>query len=202
MLARAFEIPTVVGVEHLMESVVEGDNLVIDGNSGIVYVNPAPEVERDYQVLHQALRRISARADGRGRRAGRHARRPSRPAARQYRALQRYPARAASMAPRASGLLRSEFSFLTYEDFPDENQQIALYNADAAGVRPAPGDDSHARHRRRQVSALHAGAARGESVPRMALDSHLAGDAELFKVQLRAILRAATRYQRDASCSR
>ena len=53
LLARAFEIPTVVGVDHLMESVAEGDNLVIDGNSGIVYVNPAPEVEREYQVLHK-----------------------------------------------------------------------------------------------------------------------------------------------------
>ena len=40
ILARSFEIPTVVGVEHLMESVVENDTLVLDGNSGIVYVNP------------------------------------------------------------------------------------------------------------------------------------------------------------------
>ena len=45
-----FEIPTVVGVEHLMESVGEGDTLVIDGNSGIVYVNPSsPDVEHEYQ---------------------------------------------------------------------------------------------------------------------------------------------------------
>ena len=48
ILARAFEIPTVVGVEHLMESVIEGDPLVIDGNSGIVYVNPSREIEREY----------------------------------------------------------------------------------------------------------------------------------------------------------
>ena len=40
ILARAFEIPTVVGVEHLMESVIEGDQLVLDGNAGVVYVNP------------------------------------------------------------------------------------------------------------------------------------------------------------------
>ena len=51
ILARAFEIPTVVGVEHLMEAVSEGDALVIDGNSGIVYVNPSSEVEREYQLL-------------------------------------------------------------------------------------------------------------------------------------------------------
>ncbi len=44
ILARSFEIPTVVGVEHLMESVVEGDDLVLDGNSGIVYVNPSTDV--------------------------------------------------------------------------------------------------------------------------------------------------------------
>src|SRR5208337_5597535 len=51
ILARAFEIPTVVGVEHLMESVVEGDQLVLDGNSGVVYVNPGAEIERDYVSL-------------------------------------------------------------------------------------------------------------------------------------------------------
>ena len=51
ILARAFEIPTVVGVEHLMESIVEGDQLVLDGNSGVVYVNPSAEIERDYVGL-------------------------------------------------------------------------------------------------------------------------------------------------------
>ena len=36
------------------------------------------------------------------------------------------------------GLLRSEFSFLTYEDFPDETQQLALYSKmlEAIGKRP------------------------------------------------------------------
>src|SRR5207244_4875465 len=51
ILARAFEIPTVVGVEHLMESVTENDHLVLDGNSGLVYVNPGSEIEKDYQGL-------------------------------------------------------------------------------------------------------------------------------------------------------
>ena len=34
--------------------------------------------------------------------------------------------------------MRTEFSFLTYEDFPDENQQIALYTRmlEAVGKRP------------------------------------------------------------------
>ena len=46
ILARSFEIPTVVGVEHMMESVVESDTLVLDGNSGIVYVNPRVPTSR------------------------------------------------------------------------------------------------------------------------------------------------------------
>ena len=46
-----------VGVEHLMEAVIEGDDLVLDGSSGIVYVNPSAEVEREYQL---SIRRYDA----------------------------------------------------------------------------------------------------------------------------------------------
>src|SRR3989441_850339 len=47
ILAKSFEIPTVVGVEHLIETVHEGDQLIVDGNSGVVYVNPATDVSRE-----------------------------------------------------------------------------------------------------------------------------------------------------------
>src|SRR5215468_5301354 len=60
ILARSFEIPTVVGVEHLMESVSEGDDLVLDGNSGILYIKPSVDVQREYDRLsrqYNAFRR-------------------------------------------------------------------------------------------------------------------------------------------------
>jgi len=51
ILAKSFEIPTVVAVENLLESVHQGDSLVVDGNSGVVYVNPSQEITREYDRL-------------------------------------------------------------------------------------------------------------------------------------------------------
>ena len=183
ILARAFEIPTVVGVEHL----------VLDGNSGIVYVNPSAEVEREYQILmkrYDAFRKEllvgldqpTVTRDG-------------------HRVLMlaniALPADvelALRYGAEGIGLLRSEFSFLTYEDFPDENQQLTLYNRilDAAGDRPVTirtldiGADKYPPYLRvpREDNPFL-----GWRSIRISLEL-----ASIFKVQLRAILRAAARH--------
>src|SRR5216683_2360514 len=193
LLARAFEIPTVVGVDHLMESVAEGDNLVLDGNSGIVYVNPAPEVEREYQVLHkryEAFRR-DLMAGGDEPAATRDGNRVELLA---NIALYHDIPMALKYGAEGVGLMRTEFSFLTYEDFPDENQQIALYTRmlEALGKRPVT------------IRTLDIGADKYPPymrVPRednpflgwrsIRISLEMSG---LFKVQLRAILRAAARH--------
>jgi phosphoenolpyruvate-protein phosphotransferase len=92
------------------------------------------------------------------------------------------------------GLLRSEFSFLTYEDFPDEEQQLTLYNRilDEVGRRPVT------------IRTLDIGADKYPPylrVPReenpflgwrsIRISLELPG---IFKVQLRAILRAAAHH--------
>ncbi len=92
------------------------------------------------------------------------------------------------------GLLRSEFSFLTYEDFPDENQQFALYTRmlQAFGKRPVTirtldiGADKYPPYLRvpREENPFL-----GWRSIRISLEMQ-----ELFKVQLRAILRAAARH--------
>jgi phosphotransferase system enzyme I (PtsI) len=51
ILAKSFEIPTVVGVEHLLDHVVEGDEVIVDGNGGVVYRQPGPEVVREYERM-------------------------------------------------------------------------------------------------------------------------------------------------------
>ena len=94
------------------------------------------------------------------------------------------------------GLLRSEFSFLTYEDFPDETQQFALYNQmlESFGKRPVT------------IRTLDIGADKYPPymrVPRednpflgwrsIRISLEMSG---LFKVQLRAILRAAAQARR------
>jgi len=193
LLARAFEIPTVVGVDHLMDSVAEGDNLVLDGNSGIVYVNPAPEVEREYQVLHKrydAFRR-DLMSNGGEPAATRDGNRVQLLA---NIALYHDIPLALKYGAEGVGLLRSEFSFLTYEDFPDENQQIALYTRmlEAVGKRPVTirtldiGADKYPPYMRvpREDNPFL-----GWRSIRISLEM-----PSLFKVQLRAILRAAVRH--------
>jgi phosphotransferase system enzyme I (PtsP) len=193
ILARAFEIPTVVGIEHLMEGVSEGDDLVLDGNSGVLYINPTVEIEREYESLHKrydAFKRelLAAPGDATTTRDG-------------YRvqilanvALLADLNLALRYGAEGVGLMRSEFSFMTYEDFPDENQQLQLYGKmlEAAGGRPVT------------IRTLDIGADKYPPylrVPReenpflgwrsIRISLEMSG---LFKVQLRAILRAAAHH--------
>jgi phosphotransferase system, enzyme I, PtsP len=194
LLARAFEIPTVVGVEQLIESVSEGDNLVLDGNSGILYVNPTAEVEREYQVLlrrYDTFRRelLASGAEPCATRDG------TRVEILANIALYHDIPLALKYGAEGVGLLRSEFSFLTYEDFPDEAQQITLYNRmlEAVGKRPVTirtldiGADKYPPYLRvpREENPFL-----GWRSIRISLEM-----PNLFKVQLRAILRAAVRHE-------
>ncbi|MGH7932207.1 MAG: phosphoenolpyruvate--protein phosphotransferase [Candidatus Binataceae bacterium] len=193
ILARSFEIPTVVGVEHLMESVTEGDTLVLDGNSGIIYANPSSEIEREYQVLikrYDAFKRelMVGQDEPTATRDGHRV---------QMLANIALPADiplALRYGAEGVGLLRSEFSFLTYEDFPDENQQLALYGKILEGVGK----------RMVTIRTLDIGADKYPPylrVPRednpflgwrsIRISLEMPG---IFKVQLRAILRAAAHH--------
>jgi phosphotransferase system enzyme I (PtsP) len=193
ILARSFEIPTVVGVEHLMESVSEGDRLVVDGNSGIVYVKPSPEVEHEYERLirqYTAFRRelmvnpqpTTLMRDGHRVRLMANI------------ALFNDIQLALRYGAEGIGLFRSEFSFLTYEDFPDENQQVALYQRVLEAVEGRPvtirtldiGADKYPPYLRipREDNPFL-----GWRSIRISLEM-----SGLFKVQLRAILRAAVKH--------
>lgn len=49
IMARSMEIPAVVGLKNITASFKRGDYLILDGQSGIVIVNPQPEVIRKYR---------------------------------------------------------------------------------------------------------------------------------------------------------
>ncbi len=51
ILARSMNLPAVIGVERLMRDVKNGDLVVVDGNSGIVYVNPPQRTVKSYLKL-------------------------------------------------------------------------------------------------------------------------------------------------------
>ena len=50
ILARAFEIPSVVGLENITELVGSGDWLIVDGLRGEVIIRPTPEQMEDYRA--------------------------------------------------------------------------------------------------------------------------------------------------------
>jgi len=188
ILAKSFEIPTVVGVDHA-ELVQEGDILIVDGNSGVVYVNPGAEVVREYEQLDREYRAFNRDLEdihdlpaetrdgvriGLGANVG----------------LLIDVTFAQRHGAEGVGLYRTEVPFLTYRDFPSEEEQLDLYCRVLAKMDGKPvtirtldlGPDKYPAYMRlpREDNPYL-----GWRSIRISLEM-----ADLFKVQLRAILRA------------
>jgi phosphotransferase system, enzyme I, PtsP len=189
ILAKSLEIPTVVAVEGLLETVRQGDSLIVDGNSGVVYINPGHEVSREYERLEREyltvnrglneIRGLPAETlDG------------HRVALYANVGLLSDIAFANLHGAQGIGLYRTEVPFLAHRDFPSEDEQYTLYRrvVEAMGEKPVTirtldiGADKYPSYVRR---------ANPEPNPflgwrsiRVSLEV-----LEIFKTQLRAILR-------------
>jgi phosphotransferase system enzyme I (PtsP) len=189
ILAKSFEIPTVVGVGHVAEVLHEGDNVVVDGNSGVVYVNPSVDVMREYHRLAKEYRASNLELES----------------IRETPAVTTDGHRVNLYAnvglfgdlhfadlhgAEGVGLYRTEFPFLSYKDFPNEEEQLSLYRKviERMGGRPVTirtldlGADKYPSYLtigREENPFL------GWRSIRISLEL-----PEIFKAQLRAILRA------------
>jgi phosphotransferase system enzyme I (PtsI) len=56
ILARSMGMPAVTGVSNAALVIKTGDHLIVDGVSGVVFVNPDAEIEREYDRLINELR--------------------------------------------------------------------------------------------------------------------------------------------------
>ncbi len=56
ILARAYGIPTVVGIEDVEKEIKEGETLVVNGDEGVVIVSPTPSQISNYRALRETLR--------------------------------------------------------------------------------------------------------------------------------------------------
>jgi phosphotransferase system enzyme I (PtsP) len=188
ILAKSFEIPTVVGVNHA-ELVQEGDELIVDGNSGVVYRNPGTEVVREYEQLD-----LEYRAFNRDLEDIRDLPAETRDGVRVTLGANVGLLIDVTLARRHGaegvGLYRTEIPFLTYRDFPSEEEQLELYRRVLANMDGKPvtirtldlGPDKYPAYMRlpREDNPYL-----GWRSIRISLEM-----ADLFKVQLRAILRA------------
>ncbi len=190
ILAKSFEIPSVVAIEGLMESVHQGDMLIIDGNAGNVHVNPNPEVireynrlERDYAKLNRELgelKNLPAETSD-GRRVSLYA----------NIGLLSDVAFAQMHGAQGIGLYRTEIPFLSHRDFPSEEEQYLLYSRVVEGMTGKPvtirtldiGADKYPTYMRSVTTEPNPFL--GWRSIRISLEVE-----EIFKTQLRAILRA------------
>ncbi|MDZ7759274.1 MAG: phosphoenolpyruvate--protein phosphotransferase [Desulfovermiculus sp.] len=53
ILAKSFELPIVIQVEDIFDSVREGEDLLVDGWSGLIFREPNEDIEREYNRLLQ-----------------------------------------------------------------------------------------------------------------------------------------------------
>lgn len=61
IMAKSMEIPAVVGLELATFKIKTGDILIVDGASGLVFVNPESETLEEYRKEETALRNITKR---------------------------------------------------------------------------------------------------------------------------------------------
>lgn len=190
ILARSMGIPAVLGLETATGLIGAGTPTIIDGSSGTVILNPSPETFREYLKKKQAYeylerellayRELSAETlDG------------FRLALRGNVELADEVPLAISQGAEGIGLYRSEFLYMNRPLPPSEEEQLQAYGDILAKMAPHPvtirtldvGGDKFVP----EINlADEANPAMGLRAVRFSLK-----ERRLFKIQLRAILRAS-----------
>jgi phosphotransferase system enzyme I (PtsI) len=137
IMARALNIPAVLGVAGLLKGAQHGDLVVLDGVSGEVVLNPNPATLARFEKRRSALAR-----EGKG-----------------LQRLKRLPAvtrdnveislqanlelprelnQALSVGAQGLGLVRSEFLYMNREDLPGEEEQYQAYAGLVRGMEGRP----------------------------------------------------------------
>ena len=192
ILAQSLEIPAVVGLSDVSRRVRTGDTVILDGEQGMVIINPGPETIAKYEKVQQrsiaeersleALKGLpTVTLDGRAFRLEANLDSPE-----ELKSI-------VALQADGVGLFRTEYLFLNRADAPTEEEQTKAYAVavKALGdreviIRTADiGGD--------RLSQLGIEGPKNETNPFMGLRGvrlflrHL----DLFKTQLRSILRAS-----------
>jgi len=192
ILARSLDIPTVVGLHDITQRVTASDELIVDGTDGEVIINPPLMVRKEFQskkVKYEAyrkdLRRVATWAsvtlDG------------VRFAPMANIELPEEIGHALSYGAEGVGLFRSEFIYLQRSTLPTEEEHFEIYSRLAREVFPRPV----------YIRTIDIGGEKAlpqlkiEAEPNPALGLRAIRfslrNRELFRIQIRAILRASVR---------
>lgn len=193
ILAKSLGIPAIVGLGEGILRVQDSATLIADGESGRVFVNPDAAQVRGYTTRIE-----NARAEAETAHRARHKPAETRDGRRIEIAANigslRDAQRAVEMGAEAVGLFRTEFLFLDRRDAPGEEEQYETYRAAARALEGRP----------LALRTLDIGGDKPLAYANMPREANpflgLRGlrlclaEPELFKTQLRAILRAGAEF--------
>jgi phosphotransferase system enzyme I (PtsI) len=192
IVARSLGIPAIVGLHDARHMISEGETLIVDGQNGVLIVNPDPLVLAEYRLRESQL----------GLERQRLRRLKSTPAATidgtpiELYANIELPqdmAQVLDAGAQGVGLFRTEFLFLNREGLPDEEEQFTAYREVAQSMQGRPvvlrtldvGADKAL-----NGDGKHAGSMPNPAMGLRAIRYCLA-EPQMFLTQLRAILRAS-----------
>ncbi|HOW86167.1 MAG TPA: phosphoenolpyruvate--protein phosphotransferase [Candidatus Aminicenantes bacterium] len=191
ILARSLGIPAVLGLRDITRNVTEGELAIVDGTDGEVIIDPPPAVRREFQAKKDKYENYS-----------RELQKTARLKAETLDRVRFVPqanielpeevALSLSMGAEGVGLFRSEFIYLRRESLPTEEDHFEIYAGLARGAHPYPVT----------IRTLDIGGEK--SLPRLNIEKEpnpalglravrfSLQNRDLFRIQLRAILRAST----------
>jgi len=192
ILARSLNIPAVLGLHAITAKMETGQHVLVDGSDGWLIVNPTPETLEHYKQIESRRAKVTAqlkqlRETTSITRDGRHI---------VLSANIELPEDVDAVAANGAegvGLYRTEFLYLNRETLPSEDEQYETYRKVAERVRPNPliirtfdlGGDKLA------TGAADIGDELNPFLGWRAIRFCLENQ-DIFKTQLRAILRAST----------
>ncbi len=137
IMARSLGLPAVLGVSGLLEGVVPGEPVIVDGSDGLVILRPTAKRLAEYRRRQEAMQR-EARALVRLRTRPAVTRDGVTVALQANLELPREVSQARSSGAEGIGLLRTEFLYMNRDTLPDEEEQTAalLEIVRAMGSRP------------------------------------------------------------------
>ncbi|PCI37224.1 MAG: phosphoenolpyruvate--protein phosphotransferase [Elusimicrobia bacterium] len=191
ILAQSMEIPAVVGLSDASHRIKTGDEVILDGEQGLVIIHPSPEAVVKYEKVRQrslkeeeALERLrgvpAATSDGKRFKMAVNLDAPE-----ELKAV-------LQLKTDGIGLFRTEYLFLNRTTAPTEEEQTAIYSKVAESLSPNPVTIRTADIGGDRLSQLGLEGPKNEANPFMGLRGIrlFLRHSELLKTQFRSILRA------------
>lgn len=190
ILARSLDIPSIAGLQNARKLIKNNENIIVDGNKGIVIINPSSNILKEYQLQQSAwklereklstIKKIKCETLDNEKI--------------NLLANIEVPDDLTSVKDNNAsgiGLFRTEFLFMNRKDLPNENEQYKIYESVAQAMK----------NKTVIIRTLDSGAGKNISADKKNSENPALGlrairlclsEPQIFNVQLRAILRASS----------